>query len=113
MAIINRMFTYRGRIKVSSRDLALARSGRKTCTVRLGKLGVAQDVIYLSDGRNNLKVKILEVDNRRVYRDLTDRDAIMDGLESKQQLDEDLRKFYGQIDPNQPMTIVRFRVLET
>jgi len=113
MAIINRAFTYQGRIKVSSRDLALARSGRKTCTIRLGKLDVAQDVIYLSDGRDKLKVRILKVDNSRIYGDLTDQDAIMDGLESKMQLDEDLRRFYGEIDPNQPITIIQFKPLET
>ena len=111
MAIINRRFTYRGRIKVSNKDLNLARIGRKTCTIRLGQLSVGQKIMYLSDGRESLRVEILNVDNRRVYSELTDHDAVMDGLESKKQLDEDLRKFYGEIDPNQPMTVIYFRVL--
>lgn len=112
MGIVNRGFTYGGMINVNSKDLALAKAGKKTCTIRLGKLGVAREFVYLSDRRNRLKVRVLKVDNSRVYSELTDQDAIMDGLESKQKLDEDLKKFYGLIDQKQPMTVIYFQVLE-
>ena len=112
MPIVNRTFTYRGRIKLNSADLELARTGRKTCTIRLGKLSVADNVVYLTDEHEKLRVRILNVDNTRVYSQLTDEDAVMDGLESKEQLDGDLSRFYGKIDPVQPMTIIYFEVID-
>lgn len=112
MSIIERTFTYRGNIKLSSEDMALARSGRKTCTIRLGRLGVAREVLNLSDGRTTLKVRITHVDSGRTYDQLTDDDAVADGLDSMQQLREDLHRFYGLIDPKQPMTIIYFKKLE-
>jgi hypothetical protein len=112
MPIINRTFTYRGSIKVSSSDLALARAGRKICTIRLGILQVAANLLDLTDGKGRLRVKIVEVDNRRKYGELTDEDAKMDGLNSIDELDADLRKFYGRIDPKQPMTIIHFRPVD-
>lgn len=112
MPIYNRTFTYRGFIRLNKEDLALARSGRKTCTIRLGKLGVAGEIVFLISGSDKIKVRIINIDNNRLYADLTDQDAQMDGLDSKQQLDEDLRRFYGSIDPKQPMTIIQFQLLE-
>jgi hypothetical protein len=112
MPIVHRSFTYKGRIKVSREDLKLARIGRKSCTIRLGRVNVEDDVIYLSDGNEKLKVKIANVDSSRVYSQLTDEDAVSDGLESKEQLDRDLSRFYGKIDPMQPITIIHFMVLE-
>lgn len=113
MSIIERRFTYKGRIKVSTKDLALARSGGKTCTIRLGKLAVARDITYLSDGRDSLKVKIVKVDSDRVYGDFTDADARLDGLESMRELDEDLRRYYRSIDPMQPMTVIHFQPVDS
>jgi hypothetical protein len=110
MGIVNRNFTYHAQIKLSPEDLELARKGRKTCTIRLGVAKVAEQFINLSDGHQTLRVEITKVDNNRLYKDLTDQDAVLDGLESRQELDADLRRFYGDIDPMQPMTLIYFRL---
>lgn len=112
MTILNRSFTYGRRIKLNSDDLKLARAGKKTCTIRLGRLSVAADVARLTDGSDELKIKVLRVDNTRTYSELTDEDARMDGLESKAQLGEDLGRYYGEIDPMQPMTVIYFTVFD-
>lgn len=112
MPIIYRNFTYRGKIKLTSSDLDLAVEGRKTCTIRLGKLSVSQRSILLTDGHREIPVEITQVDDLRLYEQLTDEDAIRDGLESKAHLDEDLKRFYGKIDPKQPMTVIHFCLSE-
>ncbi len=108
MGIIQRRFTYRGKIKLSSNDMALARSGRKTCTVRLGILEVAGSEIDLTDGEDRIKVSIREVDNKRVYRELSDQDASEEGFNSVEELRLDLQQYYKRIDPEQPITVIRF-----
>ena len=110
MPVINRTFTYRRQIKVSFEDLKLAKSGRKTCTIRLGKATVADRFIELTDGQESIQIEVTDVDNTRLYSDLTDEDAKKDGLGSKEELDADLRKFYGNIDSLQPMTVIHFKL---
>lgn len=112
MPIVHRSFTYRDKIKLTSRDLDLALSGRKTCTIRLGKLSVAKKRLVLTDDTRTVPVEILRVDSDQTYENLTDQDAMMDGLDSRAQLDADLRRFYGTVDPKQPMTLIHFRLLE-
>ncbi|MCL5286504.1 MAG: ASCH domain-containing protein [Acidobacteria bacterium] len=113
MAIIQRTFTYRGRIKVSTQDLEYARTGRKTCTIRVGKIGVAGSEITLTDGVGKLKVEITAVDSTKLYSELTDRDAAEEGFNSLDELSHDLSRYYGRIDPNQPITVIRFRKVAT
>lgn len=110
MGIVNRNITYRGRIKLTSYDLELARIGKKTCTIRLGTADVAGEIIDLTDGRKSITVRISRVDSSRPYGSLNDEDASMEGFDSKEQLKADLSRFYGEIDPLQPMTIIYFRV---
>jgi hypothetical protein len=112
VAIIHRQYTYRGRIKVTREALALVRAGKKRRTIRLGKAAIANDRIYLSDGGERVPVRILQVDTSRLYADLTDEDAIGDGFGSMQELTRELERFYGRLDPKQPMTVIHFEVIE-
>lgn len=112
MTIKHREFTYRERMKVSPSDLRLARRGRKKCTIRLGVANVIGGQIALTDGRHSFAVNILSVDADRSYRELSDSDARDEGFESLAELQADLRQYYGPIDPEQPMTVIRFEVAE-
>jgi hypothetical protein len=55
-----------------------------------------------------VEVRIVQVDAGRPYEGITDADAVADGLASRSRLDDDLRRFYGEIDPSQPMTRIWF-----
>lgn len=111
MRIIERSFTYRDRIKVSREDLDLAKRRRKTCTIRLGRMSVAQERLLLSDGHDAIPIRVTDVDTRRVYAELTDSDAQAEGLDSLDALRADLARWYGQIDPHQPITVIHFEML--
>ena len=108
MGIIHREFTYRGRIKVSSSDLQLAMIGKKRCTIRLGKIGVAGRQINLTDGKDVLPVRITGVDTSRTFVQLNDQDARDEGFDSRAELIADLRQYYRAIDDQQPITVIYF-----
>ncbi len=112
MALVNRQFTYRRRIKVSTDDLALAKSGRKTCTIRLGTANVDGELMDLSDGQDALKVRIVSVETES-YRNLTHQHAQWEGFSIVEELREDLEKYYRRIDQDQPVTIIRFERVST
>lgn len=107
MAIIDREFTYRNRIKVSTDDLLAAKAGRKTCTIRLGIAHVVGETVDLSDGRDSLKVHIHSV-STETFRNLSIEHAHCEGFETVDELRRDLEAYYSQIDPDQPVTIIRF-----
>jgi hypothetical protein len=111
MSIRHRTLTYRGEIKISRQDMRLAKLGRKTCTIRLGTALVGNDEIDLSDGRDRVPVRIVLIENDRNYRGITEDEAQADGADSLQALDEDLRRFYGPLDPAQPMTLIHFELV--
>lgn len=108
MSATDRHFVYRGRIKVSRQDMELLQAGRKKCTVRLGTASVATPEIYFSDGRSNVRVRILRIDTTRRLKDLTDQDARDEGFETRQQLLDDLKRFYPWAGPEQPITVIYF-----
>ncbi|SRR5579885_813485 len=110
MGIRNRRFTYKGQIKISSSDMSLLQDRKKKCTIRLGIIDVNGPDIFMTDGKMRVKVRISEVDNQRVYRELTNQDAIDEGFASLEELHKDLAKYYGRIDPDQPVTVIRFTV---
>jgi hypothetical protein len=107
MALVDRRFTYRRRIKVSKDDLLLAKNGRKTCTIRLGTVNVDGQIMDLSDGDEALKVRIVSIETEP-YRNLTDRHAEWEGFSSVEELRKDLEKYYRRIEQDQPVTIIRF-----
>lgn len=108
MGIRNRHFTYKGQIKISRSDMSLLQMGKKKCTVRLGIIEVSGSDLVMTDGHQHVKIRISEVDNRRVYRELRNQDALDEGFSSLEELQNDLRTYYGKIDPEQPVTIIRF-----
>jgi hypothetical protein len=109
--IDNRNFTYRGRINVSTGDLAMAATGKKICTIRRGTAKAEVDLIDLTDGGNRLRVRILSV--RTIpYRDLTDEHARWEGLADIEELRKDLAAYYRAIEDQQPMTIIKFERLD-
>jgi hypothetical protein len=107
MTPADRHFTYRRRIKVSGEDLALAKSGRKTCTIRLGTATVDGEFIDLTDGRDTLRVRIVAVETAR-YRALGQEHAQCEGFSSVEELRKDLEKYYRRIDNDQTVTVIKF-----
>ena len=112
MSIVRRNVTYRGRLKVSAGDFSLAKRGTKTCTIRLGIARVDGEVLDLTDGRRALQVRIVGVQANRTYGQLTDSDALAEGLSSLEELRVDLERYYGELDSAQPVTVIHFALVE-
>jgi hypothetical protein len=112
MAIKNTRFTYKSQIKIGPPDMALLLAGKKKCTIRVGINEVGGEDMVMTDGKQRVKVRISEVDNRRLYSELTNQDAIDEGFNSLEELRKDLSKYYGKIDPEQPVTVIRFSMVQ-
>jgi hypothetical protein len=112
MALVNRNFTYRRRIKVSTEDLALTKRGKKICTIRLGTASVGGELMELSDGHETLPIKIVSVVTEP-FKALTQEHAQWEGFSSVDELRKDLEKYYRRIDENQPVTIIKFDLINT
>lgn len=110
--IDTRNFTYRGRIKVSKSDLALARTGKKICTIRRGTAKVDGETIDLTDGTDRLRVRIVSVQTVP-YRDLTDEHAHWEGFADVAALRLDLAMYYRAIADSQLMTIIKFERIDS
>jgi hypothetical protein len=110
MGIRDRRFTYKGQIKISPSDMSLLQDGRKKCTIRLGIIEVQGTNLLMTDGKQRVMVRVSEVDNHRVYRELTEQDAVDEGFSSLDDLRKDLAKYYGKIDAEQPVTVIRFSI---
>jgi hypothetical protein len=108
----SRQYIYKGSIKISSEDMALLRAGQKRCTIRMGSASVASDTISMSDGRTSVPVRIVRVDNTRCFKDLTDQDALDEGLHSRDELELDLRKYYPRARGADPITVIYFESLD-
>lgn len=86
--------------------------GRKRATIRLGLVKVKYDeLIVHGGGRPVAKVKVKSVRYKRV-RELNDEDARLDGFRSREELLEALRKAYGDIKPDDYVTIIEFDVVQ-
>ncbi len=109
--IDNRSFTFRGRIKVSKGDLAMAATGKKICTIRRGTAAVEGQTVDLTDGTNRLRVRVISVQTIP-YRDLTDEHARWEGFAGIEDLRSDLATYYREIEDQQPMTIIKFERMD-
>ena len=107
-----RRFVYTNVIKVSRGDMALLRTGKKKCTIRMGNASVANPQIKMSDGRISVLVRITDIDNRRTFEQLTDKDAHDEGFSTRDELMSDLRRYYPRAKPSDPVTVIRFELAE-
>ncbi len=107
----NKPFVYSKRMRISSADMNLLHEGRKRCTIRLGSASVKGDRIMMSDGRQEVEVRIVQVDNNRRFGDLGDEDARNEGFGNRQELVADLRRFYPRAADEDPVTIIYFEKL--
>jgi hypothetical protein len=105
-----REFTYRHKITVSSQDLNAARSGQKTCTIRLGSARVAADELDLSDRHELLRVKIVDV-QRKQFGELGDNEVRGEGFASLAELQADLKHYYPAISADSLVTVIWFEPL--
>ncbi len=87
-------------------------SGRKKATIRLGKVKVKyNELIVHGGGRPVAKIRVTNVVYKKV-RELTDEDAQKDGFKSLRELLEALRKVYGNLSPDDVVTIIEFDVVQ-
>ncbi|MGD0957214.1 MAG: ASCH domain-containing protein [Candidatus Acidiferrales bacterium] len=92
--------------------MSLLKEGKKKCTVRVGIVDVSGTDLFMTDGTQRVKIRVSEVDNHKVYRELNNQDALDEGFSSLEELQKDLSKYYGKIDPEQPVTVIRFDIAE-
>jgi hypothetical protein len=87
-------------------------SGRKKATIRLGRVRVKYDELIIhGGGRPVAKVRVTSVTYKKV-KDLTEEDARKDGFNSLNELLDALRKAYGEINPDDLVTIIEFEVIQ-
>jgi hypothetical protein len=113
MSIIGRSFTYGKRIKVSQEDFDLALSGFKTCTIRLGELQMSSPSMEMHDGSRFVTIQVEKVEKGILYRDLDENHARCEGFDTLAELRNDLAKYYRNLEEEQPMTIIHFKLAGT
>lgn len=87
-------------------------SGRKRATIRLGIVKVKYpELIVHGGGRPIAKVKVTDVVHKRVS-ELTDEDAREDGFNNVKELLDALRRVYGDVKPDDYVTIIKFQVTQ-
>ena len=87
-------------------------NGRKRATIRLGKVEARSKEFYIhSGGRIIARARLKSIRYKKV-RELTDEDAKIDGLSSRQELIDELRNYYGDISDDDTVTIIEFEILE-
>ncbi len=87
-------------------------SGRKRATIRLGIVKLKhQELIVHGGGRPVAKIRVRNVRYKRVS-ELSDEDAAIDGFSSKEELLDALRRAYGDIKPDDYVTIIEFDVVQ-
>jgi len=86
--------------------------GEKKATIRLGIVKPKYDEVFIhGGGRPVALAKIVKIIHKRV-KDLTDSDALKDGFSSRKELLKELKKNYGELDPNEYVTIIVFKVIK-
>ncbi len=85
-------------------------SGRKKTTIRIGVVKPRyREIIIHGGGRPVAKAVITGVRYKKVC-ELSVEDAVRDGFNSLEELLEELREAYGDIRPQDTVTIIEFRV---
>jgi len=87
-------------------------SGKKRATIRLGKVEVkANEFLIHSGGRIIARAKLKNVRYKKV-KELSDEDALLDGLSSREELIDELRNYYNNVTDDDIVTIIEFEVIE-
>lgn len=95
-------------IPLSAEFLPLVSSGQKTSTVRRGVRKYPPGAAVLRAGGQEIPIRIERVRICNLDK-LTEEDAIADGFESVKSLRAALGRFYRDLRPGEPMTIVEFQ----
>ena len=105
------MVRYLGRhLMLSGKYVRDVLEGRKRATVRVGRYAVkSRDVFLHSGGRVVAKLRIERVYHKR-FSELDDEDARLDGHPNAKALRRELRRIYGHLRPDTPVTVIVFRV---
>ncbi len=88
------------------------RKGRKKATIRLGKVDVKSREFIIHSGGRIIARAILKGVVYKKIKEITDDDARMDGLTSKEELLKELREHYGEIKDDDIVTIILFDIVE-
>jgi hypothetical protein len=87
-------------------------SGRKRTTIRLGRYRTKySEIIIHGGGRPIAKARIVNVVYKKVA-DLNDEDAKKDGFSSVSELLRELKRVYGEVSPEDDVTIIEFEVVQ-
>jgi len=102
----------RGKLSVRRRHAREILAGRKRATVRVGYVEPEGDTVVLYCGGEPLaRLRILEVRHKRLG-ELSDEDARLEGLSSADELRRELRRIYGDLGPETPVSVIVFEVAE-
>lgn len=86
--------------------------GEKIATLRLGiKDYKAGESVIVKAGDKNLGIARISAVRMIKFKDLSKKDAIMDGFGSVEELKKTLEKFYGKIDPEDIFTQIIFELV--
>ncbi len=104
---------YLGRhLMVKGEYIDLILSGKKKATIRLGLVKPKyNEMILHGGGRPIAKIKVTNVRYKRV-KELDERDAKIDGFKSVDDLLRHLKKAYGDVKPDDIVTIIEFDVVQ-
>ncbi len=101
---------FRKHLMVKGKYVDLILSGKKVTTIRKGYwIPKSKEIILHGGGKPFAVAKITNVIYKKVS-ELTDEDAIRDGLKNKEELVKELKKAYGEVNPNDLVTIIEFKV---
>ena len=86
--------------------------GRKRATIRLGVVRLRYpELIVHGGGRPVAKIRVTRVVYKKVS-ELTDEDAVKDGFRSREELIRALERTYGEVKPDDYVTIIEFDVIQ-
>ncbi len=87
--------------------------GKKITTIRKGirDFKIGEKVLITSQNRIYAEAEITEVKYTQIS-ELSEEDAVKDGFLTKEELFKALRKYYGQIKPNDKITVIHFKLLK-
>ncbi len=101
------------RINFDSEFVSAIVNGRKVTTVRKGikRYPVGRIVDLTANNQPFARARVDRVVVKRV-KELTERDALLDGFESREELIDALKKIYGNVEDEELVTVVHFTVVE-